>query len=163
MKVNSLILLVLPLFFIFACNKENGKNEYSIVFNLDLGGSLKRHCIIFEKQKKYESGYGHIENLQNNKNGIVIQSIPKEDYFRLTFLKTEANYLAGQMDVDSWINWFWINGKEINGPLEMYGKYEKKGKVFTVDEGTFSVYWENAADYGEQPQLLTGTWTLKRK
>lgn len=159
--MKNIYLIIGTLFLLMSCSKENGKNSYDLTFNYDSGESENYVCVIYEKRKSYETGYGDLEDLKQNKNGIVLQSVKDESpYIKLKLLKTEAEYLACYATMDFW---FQVNGKQINGPLEMYGKYEKKGKAFTVNEGTFSVYWENAADYGEQPQLLTGTWTLRRQ
>ncbi|MEZ4889047.1 MAG: hypothetical protein R2779_00370 [Crocinitomicaceae bacterium] len=158
LKLVRISLFFLLIFVCYTCQKENGKNEYELAFYFDNGGVDKHNCILFEKRKKYEDGYGMVENLTKNEHEIVLQSY-KDTYFHLHFIKTEAGYLAS---ISTTFHSLTNNLKYINGSLEMNGKYYRKGKVISVNEGTFSVFWENASDYGEQPQLLTGKWTLKK-
>ncbi|MEZ4889051.1 MAG: hypothetical protein R2779_00390 [Crocinitomicaceae bacterium] len=160
LKLVRISLFFLLIFVCYTCQKENGKNEYELAFYFNDGAMNKYTCIIYEAQKKYNGNSGNIENLKKNKNGLIIESI-NTGTFWLMMLKTDGGYLASEMYLKK-PNIFIYHSKSVEGNFSMYGDFFRKGKEITVDKGDFSVYWENANDFGEQPQLLKGLWTLRR-
>lgn len=158
--VKKITLLTLILITSLSCNKEVGKKTYYLIFNFDSGNELKLECRILEKQKVYNTEYGnHTVSLKNSEDKIVIIPVYNTySYYQITLLKGEGNHLLGLSNQS-----FKVNDQFINGPLEMYGDYDKKGRKFIVENGTFTIDWTNAADYGQSIQQLKGTWSLKRK
>ena len=159
LKLLRISLFVLWTFICYTCQKENGKNEYELAFYFDDGELNKYTCVIYEAQKKYNGAFGNIENLKKNKNGLIIETINMGTFW-VMMLKTEGRYLASEMYLKK-PNLFMYHNKSVEGNFSMYGKFNRKGREIIVDKGDFSVYWENASDFGEQPQLLKGFWTLK--
>lgn len=158
--IKKITVLVVLFVVLISCTKEVGKQPYSLVFNFDSGQQLKLECLICEKSKVYNTGYGnHTISLKNSKNKIVIIPVVETSpFFEINMLKSEGSHLASLTNQE-----FSVNAQIIKGPLEMYGEYDKKGKKFIVENGTFSFEWTNALDYGEPIQTLTGSWSLKRK
>lgn len=167
MKKLSLIILVFLLF--FSCKKEVGKEVYNLTFTFNTSEQITTECLIYEKaKKKYESSTA--ENILNHKENLHLIYLESQFYtseiLGMTLFKTEADYLAGINNFHApCANASFAAGQNIDvkGVIDMNGAYGKKWRKFTVDEGTFTLKWTNAADYGETNKTLTGTWTLKRK
>lgn len=161
-------LLILSLLFAISCTKEVGKKTYELNLNFDSGAKKSIECLIYEKKKHYKIDNGSDIYIEDIDNYLYLTSVNNStsDYLSLQLIKTEADYLACMNNVHLYVdnvNFASNSNVLLKGILELYGSYIKKGRKYIVDNGTFSIYWENAADYGEQPQLLTGTWTLRRK
>jgi len=169
MKAQLLILSFLSLFVANSCNKEVGKEKYMLKLNFNDNCVKNIDCVIYEKSKEYETEAGDKYNMLGNPNFIKVVAGNSSDteYFVFHFVKTEANYLASI----NLLNNMTINNAAfasnqnitINGVCNLNGSYKKKGKKFIVENGTFTINWSNAPDYGEPVQELTGTWSLKRK
>lgn len=153
---------------ILGCTKEVGKKEYELIFTFSTSERCIINSFVFEKTKKYKNqdanyyvGKPHVGNQ------IYIEGkLYNGANFPLILFKTEAKFLAGINAVSIPLNSASFAGNQniqVTGILDMYGKYEKKGRKFIVENGTFTIDWTNAADYGQSNQQLTGTWTLKRK
>lgn len=168
MKNFKLIFLVIFLF--NSCTKEIAKEPYTLSFKFNTGEQINVDCLVHEKPKKYESSTAEWETKYSNFKKCILIYVEAQFYtsgvWGMSLLKTEAKYLAGmtyfQAPVD---NASFAAGQniDISGVIDMYGSYDKKGRKYTVDEGTFTFQWTNAADYGETNKALNGTWTLKRK
>ncbi len=161
---NLVYLLFLSLLFV-GCRKEKGKESYELKLIFSSGDIVNIEGVIDEKKitKKVDL---------RRKKAINIVYFRAENYpdsfhdLSLSIFKLENNILAGinnayfQLDNAS----FAVNQSVfLDGVLEMNGEYERKGIKFFVENGTFTFNWNNASDYGEPVQELTGTWSLKRK
>ncbi|MCO5259922.1 MAG: hypothetical protein M9916_07245 [Crocinitomicaceae bacterium] len=159
-------ILIIGLLILFGCGKENAKKEYVLSLHFDSGFVKEISCFLYEKGGKYSTNSSDV-HMSSIATYIYLRNDNlNEESIKLELVLTEAKFIACLDRV--WINCnnaSFASGQNVRlyGLLEMYGKYERKGKKVIVNDGSFSIYWYNANDFGEQPQLLEGSWTLKRK
>lgn len=166
MKKLTLLFLLIQL--LTNCTKEVGKDIYNLTFTFNTGDKITTECLVYEKSKKYKSSAAE-QALASESGGNLIYveaQFYTTEIWGMSFLKTEAEYLAGISYFHApCLNASFATGQNIDvqGVMDLYGSYDKKWRKFTVEEGTFTFQWTNAVDYGETNKVLTGTWTLKRK
>ena len=147
------------------CTKEVGKKPYSLELTFASGEVLPLTVLIYEKAKKYDIEVPIYAKKQTN--AIYIESdnsIPWE----LVMFKDNEERLVGINDVNYWkfsaVDF--AGGQEVSayGVIEMDGLYTKKGRKFTVENGTFTITWANSNEYGiPAPKIITGTWRMERE
>lgn len=166
MKKLTLLFFVILLF--TNCTKEVGKEVYNLTFSFNTGERITTECLVYEKSKKYKSSTAEQVLVSESAGKIIYVEAQfyTTEIWGMSFLKTEADYLAGISYFHApCANASFAAGQnvDIQGVMDMYGSYGRKWRKYTVEEGTFTFQWTNAADYGETNKVLTGTWTLKRK
>jgi len=150
------------------CTKEVGKEPYELVLSFDAGGSIPFTVFVYEKAKNYDNGnVAHKINTKKQTNSIYIESIPLPG-LELVLLKKDKEKLIGLSRISAWktTEISFASGQEVSveGFIEMDGNYTKKGKKFTVSEGSFTITWNNSADYGEPSNKeISGVWSMNRK
>jgi len=142
-----------------------GKKPYSLELTFASGEVLPLTVLIYEKAKKYDIEVPIYAKKQTN--AIYIESdnsIPWE----LVMFKDNEERLVGINDVNYWkfsaVDF--AGGQEVSayGVIEMDGLYTKKGRKFTVENGTFTITWANSNEYGiPAPKIITGTWRMERE
>lgn len=166
--MKKLTLLILVILLLTSCTKEVGKEVYNLTLTFITGEQIKTEYLVYEKDKKYKNTQANLY-LNNDPDAKLIYlkaPFDPSQTLGMILFKTEADYLAGINNFHApCTNASFAAGQNIDlqGVIDMYGAFDKKWRKFTVEEGTFTFQWTNAADYGETNKELTGTWTLKRK
>jgi len=165
--MRTAIMLFLTVMLLTGCTKEVGKVEYELYFKFASSDESLFNCLIYEKSKHYIAP-NEDDIYKGDKSYLLIKSSSTiKNNFEIVLLKTESNQLITINPVKNWgiSNALFASNQDVNllGTIEMNGSYKKKGKKFIVENGTFTINWSNAPDYGEPVQELTGTWSLKRK
>jgi hypothetical protein len=146
LKLVRISLFFLLIFVCYTCQKENGKNEYSLIFYYDNGIIEKyENTLIYEQRRNHIDRYGNIVNNKSYTNGLLVDTGMGSR--RFVFLKTDTDFLAC---CGSYYT------KMVMGNIEMYGKYKRKGRSIIVNDGTFTISWKDSV----QTNTLLGTWTL---
>lgn len=149
----------LMLFCISSCFKEVAKKKYNLVMTFETGDVYTISDFIYEKDKMYTVNGSEDEVMKGYTQNMILLGTRK-------FYKTDNNYLVANLnDLLSLSNCGFANGQDIvtEGSIALEGKYKSPFRKFKVEEGTFTLHWGNAADYGMTDSLISGTWTLKRQ
>lgn len=168
------ICLTLFVFFVFnSCMKENAKHEYVFTMKFSNGDEISNQFLICEKLKHYNIENAPLYNsMKSNPNLIylVFQSGLNDKvrmYQDITLIKTNDSLTREY--INNFIRFtpssILGNGTDISaiGKLELKSTFKRRFRKIIVENGTFTYEWQNAEDYGQTDQTLTGTWTLKRE
>jgi len=163
--MKALITFFAITFILFACTKEVGKKPYSLELTFPSGEVLPLTVLVYEKAKEYSPDVPI--NSYEQTNSVYIES--DDTYpWELMMYKKDEERLVGINDINYWkfsaVDF--AGGQEVSayGVIEMDGLYTKKGRKFTVENGTFTITWANSNQYGiPAPKVITGTWRMERK
>ena len=165
MKV--LITLCCAVLLLSAYTKEVGKEPYLFELTFTSGEVVPLRVYVYEKAKKYENqNVQYNINVQDQTNAIYIESDPIALHF--VVFKQNENRLVGIDDINFWKTSVvdFAGGQEVivYGSIELDGPYTKKGREFTVENGTFTITWTNSYQYSvPAPKVTTGTWRMERE
>ncbi|AEA43835.1 hypothetical protein [Fluviicola taffensis] len=146
-------------FLVLACTKENGKKPYDFAFVFESGDEWHFEWKIYEKPRKDDYDDEDLSQDINLKDGRGIYLENDK-----VLIKTESKKLMGSFFIEKTETTIFSGNQtgSFEGYLTVEGSYEKKGRKFIVEDGTFEFLWTNAEVYGMQDTVLKGKWTLKR-
>lgn len=163
MKVHYLYTFLIVL--LFSCHKENAKHEYEMTLSFQTGDVWKSDGRIFEKKKRYKKYEIELKKAYGSKIGVK-DKLFVSCFDGISLLKYDG-VLGGGGNVKNEIviPVSFANNQtgEFSGVLTMEGQYSQHSREYSVDNGTFQFYWNNAWAFGKQDTIIKGTWTLNRK
>jgi hypothetical protein len=162
----KIIPILLACLFLAGCHKENGKHDYKMQLLFDSGDIFTSNGKMYEKQihgKKYRDKIHDAFNLNESQGKAVYLEV----FNGYIFLKEGDNKFvcSDQLFLRSDTPVAFANGLtgSINGDIYFEGNYTQKGRVYTVDNGTFEFIWRDLST-GQPINSIVykGKWTLKR-
>jgi hypothetical protein len=158
--MKNLTYILICVFLALGCKKEIGKKPYDFALYFESGDEWHFEWKIYEKYRKDHYDQEDLPYTIALKPG---RGIYLGDHRAL--YKTESKKLMGTFAINKDGNTFFSGNQSGNfeGYLTVEGPYEKQGRKFIVEDGTFEFLWTNAEAFGMQDTVFKGKWTLKRK